>query len=661
MAASQRILRAVLAPILIILFYGAWAISPMGMALEERFGLEALFKLRGPVKAPKNVVVVAITKRSAKDLGYSDKLYEWSRFVHADVVNQLTALGARFIAFDVFFESGRDQAGDMAFAKAIRESKRTLLFAKAERERVQLGAEYSGDLQTILQPYGPFKDSALATAPLILPKIPARVNRFFVRHSATGLPTLHAQLWQRQQSDQNALASLPDTLLYNFYGPPRSIFTIEIAELLQSPESFSSIIRNAVVFVGYSAGEQPDQKDGFYTAYTSKSGLDISGVELSATAYGNLVQGVYLNEFPLWVFALFIVLYGLCVYFPSRYFSPMVVALLVASVVLVFTVAIYSAFARWYCWLPLFNSVVVLTPLCAAAGMWLRSRELYDQKRRLHWAFGKYLPQEELQKLVSQKGLPASRDFHHSVCLVTDAQGYSRLSETLSPAELADLMQEYYHAIIPAIRDSGGIISDVAGDGVIALWPHLAAEKAWDTLRSAVERIQADIDQFNLAHSETPLPTRIGIHAGEIVMGHFGARDHHEFRAMGDIINTTSRIEGANKLLGTQVLISQHCVTPNDITLRNLGLYQFVGKGNPLRLFTPKLQADSILMKQFELALMQFENGCLEEAKFLFSNILEEYPNDVPSKYIAQYLNDRRMADYKKEQLKKGVIILCSK
>ena len=96
MAASQRILRAVLAPILIILFYGAWAISPMGMALEERFGLEALFKLRGPVKVPKNVVVVAITKRSAKDLGYSNKLYEWSRFVHADVVNQLTALGARY-------------------------------------------------------------------------------------------------------------------------------------------------------------------------------------------------------------------------------------------------------------------------------------------------------------------------------------------------------------------------------------------------------------------------------------------------------------------------------------------------------------------------------------------------------------------------------------
>lgn len=271
------------------------------------------------------------------------------------------------------------------------------------------------------------------------------------------------------------------------------------------------------------------------------------------------------------------------------------------------------------------------------------------------------MPQDELQKLVQQKGLPASRDLHNSVCLVTDAQGYSRLSESLSPTELADLMQEYYLAIIPAIRDSGGIISDVAGDGVIALWPHLDAHKAWDTLRQAVERINTNIDQFNAAHTKTPLPTRIGIHAGEIILGHFGAMDHHEFRAMGDIINTTSRIEGANKLLGTRVLVSENCVQKNDPSLRDLGLYQFVGKGNPLRLYTPKQQMNSVLLKQFQLALLQFENGSLDEAKFLFESIIKEFPNDEPSRYIAQYLNDRRMADYKKEQVKKGIITLSAK
>lgn len=637
----------------------------MGIALEERFGLEALFKIRGPVPAPNNVVVVAITKRSAKQLGYSDKLYEWSRHAHSQLVNHLTELGASYIAFDIFFEKARDQAGDDAFAQSLEKSGRVILFARAERESLPLQGTYQGDLQFIKQPYELFNNKALGAAPLILPKIPARVNRFFTRHPATQQLTMHSEIWRRQiQHNPDAIQAfqrLPNSLLYNFYGPPRSISTIEISDLFQSPDSYASMIRNAIVFIGYSAGEQPDQKDGFYTAYTSQRGLDISGVELAATAYANLMQGSYLKEFPLWVFSLFCFAYGVAIYFPSRNFSPIVAALMVSASVLLTTTLIYWLFAAKQWWLPWFNSVLVLTPLCAATGMWLRSRELYSQKIRLQWAFGKYLPQDELQKLVQQKGLPASRDLHNSVCLVTDAQGYSRLSESLSPTELADLMQEYYLAIIPAIRDSGGIISDVAGDGVIALWPHLDAHKAWDTLRQAVERINTNIDQFNAAHTKTPLPTRIGIHAGEIILGHFGAMDHHEFRAMGDIINTTSRIEGANKLLGTRVLVSENCVQKNDPSLRDLGLYQFVGKGNPLRLYTPKQQMNSVLLKQFQLALLQFENGSLDEAKFLFESIIKEFPNDEPSRYIAQYLNDRRMADYKKEQVKKGIITLSAK
>ena len=121
---------------------------------------------------------------------------------------------------------------------------------------------------------------------------------------------------------------------------------------------------------------------------------------------------------------------------------------------------------------------MVMLPVAGAMGMWLRNRELFNQKRRLQWAFGKYLPRDELERLVVQQGLPAVRDYHNSVCMVTDAQGYSRLSETLSPADLGDLMQSYYHAIIPPIRQSGGIISDVAGDGVIALWLHLDRESS---------------------------------------------------------------------------------------------------------------------------------------------------------------------------------------
>ena len=82
------------------------------MALEQRLGLDVLFKVRGPVVPPDNVAVVAITRNSARALGLSEKLYQWSRQAHADLVQSLSEAGARFIVFDVFFESGRETGRD---------------------------------------------------------------------------------------------------------------------------------------------------------------------------------------------------------------------------------------------------------------------------------------------------------------------------------------------------------------------------------------------------------------------------------------------------------------------------------------------------------------------------------------------------------------------
>ena len=655
----------VLLPLVMLALYGCWSVSPSGWSLETRIGLELLFKIRGLKPPPEKVVVIAVTKQGARHLMLPNKLYEWSRGIYGQLVNELTALNAQYIVFDVFFEKPRDSEGDQMFAKAMEASGRVLLFSRAEREKLNAGQQTHGDLQYLLQPMEMLRNHALGTAPLILPKIPARVNRFFVRHPATKTPTLHTNVWLRQQQDPQAardlLEELPDALLYNFYGPPRTITTIDFADFLQNPSQYKALIENSVVFLGYSAGDQPDQKDGFYTAFTDKGGLDISGVELSATAYANLLQQNYLRDQPLWLWMLLVFSYGTGVYFAGRKLAPTKAALCIFGVAAITTGFVFWQFVVFYNWWPWFSSVIVLTPLCATVGMWGRSRELFKQKRQLQWAFGKYLPEDELQQLVDLQELPASRDFHHSVCMVTDAQGYSKLSESLSPVQLAELMQHYYQAIIPAIRDGGGVISDVAGDGVIALWPHLDAKNAWHRLTRVVESINKNVDDFNRLNCATPLPTRIGIHAGEIVMGHFGARDHHEFRAMGDIVNTTARIEGANKSLGTRVLVSEACVGDSPQGWRNLGRFQFVGKGNPLRLYSPIEKAGSDLLEQYENALAQFEQGQLDQARDLFSDLHKQFPQDMPSQYVARYLSDRRLLPHQKEQLHQGVVGLVQK
>ena len=80
-----------------------------------------------------------------------------------------------------------------------------------------------------------------------------------------------------------------------------------------------------------------------------------------------------------------------------------------------------------------------------------------------------------------------------------------------------------------------------------------------------------------------PLPTRIGLHSGQMVLGHVGAMDHYEYRAVGDIVNTAARIERLNKLFRTRMLASDDLLFGlDDFLTRRLGTFLLAGKSKPL-------------------------------------------------------------------------------
>lgn len=649
-------------PAVLALLFALWTVTPWGSSLEQRLGLEMLFRLRGERVPPPGVMVLAITRESARQLGLPDKLYLWSRDVHAQAVERLHVLGARLVVFDIFFEQERDAAGDRAFADALRRAGNVLLFARAERQPLDLGDGLLVDQQLILEPLSLLREAARSTGPLILPKIPARVDRFLLRHPAfPARLTLHTQALQQVQPEAPVLADPPVSLPYNYYGPPHSIPTRDYAQLLQNPDAMAALVRDAVVFVGYSAAYQHDQRDGFYTAFTADSGLDISGVELAATAFANLRDDSWLRELPVLLQLLLVWLYGWLAFAVARRLAPVVAAGALGGLALVAGLLALWSFSAHCLWLPWFNGVLVLTPLAGTIGIWLRSRELHVQKVRLQQAFGRYLPADEIHRLLAQQEFPASQDLHHSVCLVTDAQGYSRLSEQLTPVELARLMQDYYSAVIGAIRAGKGLISDVAGDGIIALWPHLDQARAWSTLQPVIDAIQQAVEAFNQRHPRHSLPTRIGVHAGHIVLGHFGALDHFEFRAMGDIVNTASRLEGANKSLGTGVLISEACVARPEPNLLDLGRFRFAGKDIPLRLYTPAEKIPAPLCAAFSTALTQLQQGKCEEAVAGFRAISAQYPAHGPSRFFADTLADTGLPEDARASLAAGIVPLMQK
>jgi adenylate cyclase len=154
----------------------------------------------------------------------------------------------------------------------------------------------------------------------------------------------------------------------------------------------------------------------------------------------------------------------------------------------------------------------------------------------------------------------------------------------MTPEALGAFMNAYYAALFEPVQRHGGWVSDVLGDAVLAIWAAAQPEAVLQEHAClAALDIAAEIQQFKEDAETWHLPTRIGLHAGPMLMGNVGAYDRYEYRALGDIVNTASRVEGLNKTLGTRILASQEVVHQLDSVLtRELGVFRLAGKSQSL-------------------------------------------------------------------------------
>ncbi len=447
----------------------------------------------------------------------------------------------------------------------------------------------------------------------------------------------------------------PNSIYLNFYGPFGSVETIPYHQVLNSNPATPSIdVKGKAVFVGYSEQFQPEQKDGFYTVYTDEnSGSEVSGVEIIATSFANLLEQQVLNVPSGTLDIGIILLWGIFISLvlrltPGLYQIP--VTLLLG---LSYGLTVYYSFVTHYYWLPFLIPLLVQLSLASLLCFTLQYREVQTERQLIRQAFGYHLPVDVVDKIA--KGVnhvTTDGEKVHGIVMATDAQQYTQLSEQLNPTALHDLMNQYYATLFTPIRSHDGIVSDVVGDAAMAIWAASASKGHTDQQAGnkhqqaclAALEIQSAVQAFNQDHPEQQLPTRIGLDSGEIVMGHVGALDHYEYRAIGDIVNTASRIEGVNKQLGTHIIVSSDVLldTENLIT-RELGRFILVGKQTATTLHelvatnTTKLsQHDLDLFNVFKQGLECFQAGDFNEALNLFT----QAEQDGPSQFYVALCNE---------------------
>jgi adenylate cyclase len=475
------------------------------------------------------------------------------------------------------------------------------------------------------------------------------------------LPKLIAAVEQRFGSGSPAAimsASLlkayagSETRWLDFYGPPGSIRTVSFIDVLQDETAADADpfgFRNAAVFVGVSEDLRPEHQDTFYTVFSQPNGKDLSGVEIAATAFANLLEDKTVQPVPPLLHLLIVTVWGLGIGLAGRFLKPLscaVLCLILGAGYLALTTAHFSQTGLWY---PIIIPLGLQLPVGYVASLAWRHLDTAKEKDSIRRAFQYHLPKTVVDELVEDLGSIGSGRIVQGTCLCTDARRYTSLSESMHPLELSRLLNDYYQTLFTPVRDLGGVVSDIKGDSMMAFWASTSGTELQQRQQACLAALQIDAASKTLSqtHPSLHLETNIAVHSGQMAIGTVGAVDHYEYRAVGDIVNTVSRLETVNKHLGTSILVSGSVVDGlNGFCLRNVGVFLLEGKSQPLSVSELLCRQDEATHAQkeicrlFSMALEAYRNRQWAQAMSLFGRVLSLRPGDGPSLFYARLCNE---------------------
>jgi adenylate cyclase len=619
-----------------LLTFVGFCFSPYALTLEQKTGLRWLFQLRGPVNPPADVVIVALNSAAGENLALPRQSSAWPRTVHAELINQLHTAGARLIVMDIAFKDARNEDEDAALEQALAQAQSVVLFKYLRRHQIDTGAGLA-DVEEEIPPLPRFARHAITTGSFVLPKYPAEVSHAYLfaelsRGREATQPLQAFLALDPERSESSLITDLPNPLTINFYGPAETLNTISIDKALRmSPSEAHTAFANKVIYIGYSDTRQTEQQDAYRTVFSDRHGIDISGVEISATVFANLLQNNYLRSPSHAILAVIGLAFFALAILSHRLRLPHTIATQLLAISL-YAGGAYWLFASYYFWLPL------LLPALAIVGgntvMWAW-HHLQQKKREeeIRYTLAQYLPADAAQKLSRNfNKLEQQRQLVQGVCLLTDIQGYTSLAETLPPTELHGLMNRYYAVLIKAVKDNGGFIGNLVGDGMLALW---TASEITPAICNAALQTVTDIQQ-RLAQDPDlhgQLPTCFGLHGGQFSLGNLGHTGHFEYSPVGDMINTAARIEHLTRQLGTKILCSAPIAEHIQQNMRFLGNFSLRNKAIPVALYSPT-DLPEALLTEYKQAYEYFEKKQFGDALAYFARLAEDHA-DGPSIYFA--------------------------
>jgi class 3 adenylate cyclase len=210
-----------------------------------------------------------------------------------------------------------------------------------------------------------------------------------------------------------------------------------------------------------------------------------------------------------------------------------------------------------------------------------------DERERLRDALG-VLVDPALAERVLAEGTDLQGEEVVASILFVDVRGFTAFAEVAAPHEVVTALNELYELIVPVVLRHGGHANRFLGDGLLAVFgaPERQADHAARAVAAATE-----IAQLVGARPGSALRVGMGIHSGPLVAGTVGGGGRRDFTVIGDTVNTAARVEGATRVTGDDLLITQ--ATLEGLEPSHRGAYEerepahLKGKRTAVRLFAP--------------------------------------------------------------------------
>ena len=430
-------------------------------------------------------------------------------------------------------------------------------------------------------------------------------------------------------------------LFINYRGPPQIFPTFSISDILAGKLP-SGTFKNRIVLVGATAL-------GIGDIRTTPFGHLFPGPVVHANVVDNILAGDFVER-PRWskVFDLFaIVGLGLLVGLILPRTSALTGMLFSGALLVAYVLAAYWMFVKARIGL---NLVYPVFTVAATYTMLTLYRYLTEERerRRIKDAFQHYVAPDVIQLMLENPaGVRLGGEEKVLTALLSDLEGFTSYSEHHTTSEVISVLGDYYAEMTDEVFAAQGTLVEYVGDELFALFgapvtqPDHARRACASALAMQAHRIALGEEWAKVGRPR--IKARTGINSGNMLVGNIGSKYRFHFGAVGDAVNLASRLEGLNKIYGTEIIISEHTaeLVTGSFRLRELDLVRVKGREQVLRIYeligvadVPLSAEKKELLDLYEAGLSPYRERRWDEALELFRKCLLLCAEDGPSRLM---------------------------